>query len=279
MVAHLMSVYRVSIRRSCGLIGMSRTVWYYQSVSKRDDAPIIMRMKEITETRVRYGVERVHTLLRREGYLINHKRTYRIYTEQGLALHRRRPKRRESASHRPSTKPAGEINEVWAMDFVSDALFNGRRIRALTVVDCLSRECLAIAVAPRLKTEDVTETLDRIAATRGYPMRIKTDNGSEFTSLQYDRWAYEHGITADYSRRGTPTDNAIIESFNGSLRDECLSVNWFLSLEDAREKIEQWRHDYNDFRPHSSLDDMTPNDYTDHLRGRKFPQSPGPGFG
>ncbi len=269
-------------------------MWYYRPRCNRDDRAIIQRIREITDTRVRYGVERVHALLRREGYLINHKRTYRIYMEQGLALHKRRPKRRVSPSHRPMTVPAGEINEVWAMDFVSDALFNGRRIRALTVVDCLTRECLAIQVARRLMSEDVTQTLDRVAEKRGYPKRIKTDNGSEFTSLHYDRWAHKHQIVTDYSRRGTPTDNAIIESFNGSFRDECLSVNWFLSVEDACEKITNWRSENNTFRlvavlwnccspmqpgPHSSLNQLPPEDYAESLRGRKIPQSAGTTFG
>ena len=147
------------------------------------------------------------------------------------------------------------------MDFVADQLFNGQRIRALTVVDNFSRESLAITVDYALKAADVVSTMQHLQALRGTPKRIQVDNGSEFISLALDRWAYEQGVTLDFSRPGKPTDNAFIESFNGSLRDECLNVHWFLSLSDAREKIERWRVDYNEFRPHSSLGNLTPSEF------------------
>ena len=227
-------------------------------------------MKDIVETRVRYGSPRVYTLLRREGYFVNHKRVERIYREQGYSLRNKRPRRRVSPEHRSPQGDSTRLNEAWAMDFVSDSLYNGHRIRALTVVDTFSREALAIRVGFKLTGNDVIETLDEIAKERGLPERIKTDNGTEFTSLVYDKWAHEKGITTDYSRRGKPTDNGTIERFNGSLRDECLNVNWFLSLEDACEKIETWREDYNKFRPHSSLDDQTPYDFAATQRGEKI---------
>ena len=261
LVDHLASAYRVSIRRACPLVEINRSTFRYRSICKRDDTAIIVRMREIAETRIRYGSPRIHTLLRREGYVINHKRTERIYREQGFNLHRKRPKRRVSPSHRVAREPVSRIDEVWGMDFVSDALFTGQRIRALTIVDLYSRECLAISVGRKLTSTDVIATLEKIALKRGLPERIKTDNGSEFTSLQYDRWAYENGIITDYSRRGKPVDNAIIESFNGSFRDECLNTNWFLSLEDAAQKIEEWRQDYNGFRPHGSLNELTPEEF------------------
>jgi len=147
------------------------------------------------------------------------------------------------------------------MDFVADQLFNGQRIRALTVVDNFSRESLGITVDYALKAADVVATMQHLQALRGTPKRIRVDNGSEFISLALDRWAYENGVTLDFSRPGKPTDNAFIESFNGSLRDECLNVHWFLSLSDAREKIERWRLDYNEFRPHSSLGNLTPSEF------------------
>ena len=146
------------------------------------------------------------------------------------------------------------------MDFVADQLFDGRKIRALTVVDNFSRQCVAIHVGQSLKGTDVVAVMDRLRVENtGVPKRIQVDNGSEFISKALDLWAYEHGVTLDFSRPGKPTDNAFIESFNGSFRDECLNAHWFLSLEDAREKIEQWREEYNGFRPHSSLGGLTPN--------------------
>jgi putative transposase len=145
------------------------------------------------------------------------------------------------------------------MDFVSDALFDGRRLRCLTIVDNCSPECLAIVVGKSLRGEDVVDVLEQIKSSRSLvPQRIQTDNGSEFVSKEMDRWAYEHNVTMDYSRPGKPTDNPFAESFNGSFRDECLNAHWFLSLEDVAEKIEAWRQDYNHYRPHSSLNDMTP---------------------
>ena len=144
------------------------------------------------------------------------------------------------------------------MDFVADALFDGRRFRALTLVDNFSRECLGIVVDQSLKGEHVVNLLSEVVQQRGRPARIQTDNGPEFVSLALDRWAYDNGVTLDFSRPGKPTDNAFIESFNGSLRDECLDTSWFMSLDDARDKVETWRQDYNHFRPHSSIGDLPP---------------------
>jgi putative transposase len=147
------------------------------------------------------------------------------------------------------------------MDFISDSLFNGSRFRALTLVDNFSRECLAIEVGRHLKGEDVVSVLNRVQEVRGLPGSIRLDNGPEFISKELDRWAYEHKVTLDFSRPGRPIDNALIESFHGSLRDECLNTNWFLSLDDAMEKIETWRTEYNEWRPHSALDNRPPRQY------------------
>jgi putative transposase len=155
------------------------------------------------------------------------------------------------------------------MDFVCDSLFNGRRFRALTIADNFSRECPAIEVGQSIKGEDVVAVMDRLVEERGAPDRIQCDNGSEFISRVLDKWAYENGVTMDFSRPGKPMDNAMIESFNGSFRDECLNVNWFLSIEDAREKIELWRIEYNDFRPHSSLGDLTPRQFAEQSESQK----------
>lgn len=198
--------------------------------------------------------------LRQEGWKANHKRVYRLYCQAGLNLRRKRPRRRKAAAHRLERTMLTAPNQVWSMDFVADALFDGRRFRALTVVDNFTKESLAIEVNQRLKGEDVVAVMERLRHQRELPQRIQTDNGSEFVSLVMDRWAYDNGVTMDYSRPGTTTDNPFIESFNGSFRDECLNTHWFLSLDDAREdrKLEV---DYNHFRTHSSIGDVPPAEF------------------
>lgn len=151
------------------------------------------------------------------------------------------------------------------MDFMSDQLFDNRRFRALTVIDQFTRECLAIHAAQNIKGEDVVTLMEKLITQRGVPRHIQTDNGSEFISKALDRWAYEHGVIMGFSRPGKPTDNPHIESFNGSFRDECLNIHWFLSLEDAREKIELWREEYNHFRPHSALGDIPPGQFAERV--------------
>ena len=205
----------------------------------------MLRMKEITQTRVHYGYRRVHVMLRREGRCCqqrdNHKRVYRLYREQGLSLRHKRPKRNKAAKLRQPKTTAQHVNQMWSMDFVADNLFDGRKLRMPTVVDCFTRESLAIHVGQSLKGEDVVRVVDAIARERGTPQTIKADNGSEFISKAMDRWAYEHKVEIDFSRPGKPTDNAMVESFNGRLRQECLNEHWFMSLEDAQHKIEAWR--------------------------------------
>lgn len=203
----------------------------------------------------------MHVLLRREGYLDNVKRVYRLYRQEGLSLRLKRPRRNKAAKLRQPKALAHAINEIWSMDFVADALFDGRKLRMLTVVDLYTRECLAIEVGQSLKGEDVVGVLNMIERQRGLPRTIKTDNGSEFIGKAMDRWAYERALELDFSRPGKPTDNAGVESFNGRLRQECLNANWFLSLEDAKMKIEAWRRDYNEARPHSALDWATPAEF------------------
>ena len=235
-----------------------RSAWYYQH-HKREDRPVRQRIKEIANTRVRYGFWRIHILLKREGFPDNHKRTYRIYKEEGLNLRNKRPRRSKSGAHRMERPENNTLHQCWSMDFVSDQLFDGRRFRALTLVDNYSRQCMAIRVGQSIKGADVVNIMEDVKQYyRVIPQRIQVDNGSEFISKDFDKWAYENKVVLDYSRPGKPTDNPFIESFNGSFRDECLNTNWFLSLEDAEEKIEAWREEYNNFRPHSSLNGLTP---------------------
>lgn len=249
----------------CALFKMSRALYAYKSTG-RDVTALTMRIKEIAATRVHYGYRRVHVMLRREGWPDNHKRVYRLYKAEGLSLRLKRPKRNKSARLRQPKHLVTDINQIWSMDFVADALFDGRRLRALTVVDNYTRESLAIDVGQSLKGEDVVNTLNRIAAYRGVPAIIKVDNGSEFISKTMDRWAYERGVELDFSRPGTPTDNAKVESFNGRFRQECLNMHWFLSLDDAKSKIEAWRRYYNETRPHSALKWATPAEFARQAR-------------
>jgi putative transposase len=252
--------YRVGKRRACAVIKLQRSVYYYKSI--KDDRVLRQRICEIASSRIRYGYQRIHILLKREGWHVNHKRVLRIYREEGLNLRSKRPKRRVAAAHRMKRPEVSNIDQCWSMDFVADNLFNGRRIRALTIVDNFSRECLDIFVDRSIKGKNVVQVLDRLRLFEGRsPQRIQVDNGSEFISKALDKWAYEHEVILDFSRPGKPTDNPFIESFNGSFRDECLNTNWFLSIDDAKEKINTWKIDYNDFRPHSSLGDLTPNEF------------------
>ncbi len=262
MVGNIRMEYNISIQRCCKLVLLHKSIYYYKGKGRGDEL-LRMRMKEIAAVRVRYGFWRIHILLRREGFTDNHKRMYRVYCEEGLNLRSKRPKRNRSAAHRkPVDGNASSLHECWSMDFVSDQLYNGNRFRALTVVGNFSRKCLAIHAGKSLRGSDVVGAMERITErTNSLPRRIKVDNGSEFISKVLDKWAYENKVELDFSRPGKPTDNPFIESFNGSFRDECLNANWFFSLEDAQEKFDIWRKDYNGFRPHSSLGDMSPNEY------------------
>nr|WP_249191835.1 IS3 family transposase [Burkholderia cenocepacia] len=260
LVTDLMQRFGASQRQTCALLQLSRTVYRYESVA-RDQSALEMRIKEITEVRVHYGAPRVYVMLRREGWRDNHKRVERVYRELGLSLRHKRPRRNKSARCRQPKQSVSAINEIWSMDFVADALFDGRRLRTLTIVDNYTRECLAIEVDGSLRGEHVVAALTRLAHHRPLPRYIKADNGSEFISKALGKWAYENGVEIDFSRPGKPTDNAKSESFNGRFREECLNAHWFLSLEDARRKIEVWREYYNEARPHSALQWMTPAEF------------------
>lgn len=261
LAARLIAAYDVSVRRACAVVSMHRSNWHYKP-HRREDRPVRQRIKEIAATRIRYGMWRIYILLRREGFRDNHKRVHRIYKEEGLNLRSKRPRRNKAAAHRLERPQINSLHQCWSMDFVSDNLFNGQRFRCLTIVDNFSRYCHAIRVGKSIKGMDVAEVMEAIKGQNNIvPKRIQVDNGSEFISKDFDRWAYENKVVLDYSRPGKPTDNPYIESFNGSFRDECLNTNWFLSLEDAYEKINNWVQEYNHFRPHSSLNEMTPAEF------------------
>jgi putative transposase len=261
---YLLEHYGVSQRRACDLIRLPRKTFRYQSKRPLQEA-LRRRILELAAIRVRYGYKRIHVLLRREGVQVNHKRVHRLYCLEGLQLRAKRPRRSVSAATRQPPKiPATTPNEAWSMDFVSDQFSNGHRFRALTVIDVFTRECLALEAGHRLAGEDVVRVLTRIVAQRGQPRRVYCDNGSEFAGRMMDLWAYGQNVTLEFSRPGTPTDNAYIESFNGSLRDECLNLHWFRDLTEAQATLQAWQRDYNESRPHRALNGLSPNDFADH---------------
>ena len=242
------------------MLQFTRTTCRYRSVAD-EQADLRIRIRDLAQARVSYGYRRLHVLLQRDGLKVNHKRVYRIYKEESLMMRPKRPRRHVSANRRVERVMAKRPNESWSMDFMSDDLYNEQRIKLFTLVDNFTRESLAIEVAERMGGHRVVEVLMRVATERGLPEMIRLDNGPEFISKSLDQWAYLNGVKLDFSRPGKPTDNAFIESFNGRFRQECLNENWFLSIEDAREKVEIWRLDYNGERPHGSLGNLTPLEY------------------
>lgn len=260
--------YQLSERRACGLVGITRWINRYQS--RRDpQAELRIRIKELAGSRVRYGYRRLTVLLRREGREVNAKRVYRLYREEGLQV-RTSKRTKRAAQPRVPLGSAVRPNQRWSMDFVSDGCADGRWFRILTVVDQYTRECLC-AYADRSQTgEKVVQQMKRLSALRGKPESITTDNGSEFAGRAMEAWAYESGVKLDFIRPGRPVQNGYIESFNGRLRDECLNGEVFFDLSDARDKLDRWRHDYNQNRPHSALADRTPEEFASTLQCRPF---------
>ena len=251
--------FGLSQRRACRLLPLCRNTLRYKPQEKDDEA-LRKRMRELAEQRRRSGCKMLHAILRREGLVINHKRTERIYREEGLALAIRRRKKRASVMRIELDKPT-RPNEQWAMDFVSDCLANGRRIRVLTIIDVHTREALKTVVDTSIGGERVTRELNELHFKRGLPEVIVVDNGPEFVSNALDEWAFNRGVKINFITPGKPIENAFIESFNGRLREECLNVHWFMSMNHARRAIEEWRVDYNTVRPHSSLNNMTPEEF------------------
>ncbi len=240
-------------------MGISRSSCRYQG-SGGNNGPLTERLRELAAARRRFGYRRLGVLLRREGWTVNHKRIYRIYRAEGLCV-RRRGRKRVARERCPPVAATGP-DQRWALDFVSDALCWGRKIRMLTVVDAFTRESLAIEVDTSLSGARIARVLDRVVGERGQaPQEIVLDNGPELTSKALDQWAYARGVQLRFIEPGKPVQNCFIESFNGRLRDECLNEHWFLSVADARRTIEEWRIDYNRHRPHSSLGNLSPEEF------------------
>lgn len=282
VVAWAESSYRVSQCRACRLLAVNRSSVRYRSRKPSQD-PLRRRLRELAATRTHAGYRQMHVYLRREGWKINHKRTYRLYIEEGLGLRRKRPRRRRSAARRVEQPKPQRPNETWAMDFMHDTLADGGRLRVLTILDTYTRECVALEAASSFRGGDVAKILGSAGRTRGdLPRRIQVDNGTEFTSKALDAWAYWNRVELVFSRPGKPVDNAYAESFNATVRRECLSQHWFQDLPDAREILERWKEEYNNERPHSSLGLETPARYragqtedTNQIEARKLAELPG----
>lgn len=252
--AHL----KCSERQACKLMMVAQSSLRYQPRKAEQDKEDAARLKQLALENLRYGSPRLCVLLRREK-LINHKKVERLYREQGLAL--RRKKRKRIARVAMERKLTERANQEWALDFVADSVASGRHIRILTVVDVHTRECVALVTDISIGSGRVIRTLEQVIEERGLPERIRSDNGPEMTSRAYLAWAMERGIELVHIRPGKPVENAHIESFNGRLREECLNVNWFRNLLDARRRLAAWRAHYNERRPHSALGNRTPNEY------------------
>jgi putative transposase len=260
MVQSVQECYGLSERRACRLVEIGRATLRYRPRRRSDEAPVRQRLRELAAARPRFGYRRLHVLLRREGVIINHKRVERLYRAEGLAVRRRRRKRVARDGRGRAAVP-GRPNQQWGVDFVSDALAWGRRIRLFTVVDVFTREALAIEVDTALPGGRVVRVLERLVAERGVPDEIVLDNGPELTGKALDQWAYERAVWLRFIEPGKPVQNAFVESFQGRLRDECLDRHWFVSLADARHTVEAWRQDYNRVRPHSALGYRPPQEF------------------
>jgi len=249
--------YAFSQRRACGLLMIAVSSVRYQA--RQRDEELRTRLVELAREKPRFGYRRLQVLLRRGGEVVNHKRVHRVYREAGLEL--RRKKRKHCARQSAPLRQYTAANQEWALDFVHDAIAAGRAIRVLSVVDAYTRECLALEVDTSFASRRVTRVLDAIIAQRGEPRSIRCDNGPELTSRHFMAWCIERKIELIHIQPGKPTQNAHVESFHGRLREECLRVSWFHNLFDARRKIAFWRCDYNEQRPHSSLNYRTPAEF------------------
>lgn len=259
--------FQLSERRACRLVGLSRDSFRNPPMASEQTQALRCRIVDIAHQRRRFGYRRVHDLLRRDFPGVNHKRVYRLYREANLAV-RKRKKSKRPLNERVPLQLAKAVNEVWSMDFVSDSLSNGCRLKYLTVADDFSHECVDIAVDFGISGEYVTRLLDRAAVFRGYPDMVRTDNGPEFTSRVFMAWAQTHGIRHILIQPGRPMQNGYIESFNGKFRDEHLNESWFETLQQARNAASIWKQDYNQVRPHSSVGRIPPAEFA-HLHRQR----------
>jgi len=254
----------VSIRRACALLSIARSTLGYQSRLVVKDAPALASMRELAGQYPRYGYRRIQVFLERRGYAMSAERTHRLWRLAGLQVPRKRPRRRV-ASSRPRPLPATAAGHVWAYDFVFDACANGQQLKCLTVVDEFTRECLAIDIAGSIRSGRVIDVLSQLLSVHGAPKHLRSDNGPEFVSRSVLKWLTQANIDTAHIDPGKPWQNGSNESFNGKFRDECLSMEWFRNRIDAKIVIENWRREYNEVRPHSSLGQLTPAEFKQQL--------------
>lgn len=259
-VGRMMQATTISERRACALVSLARDSWRNPPTKPAQDAPLRQRIAQLAHERRRFGYRRIADMLRADGEVVNDKRVYRLYRAEDLAVRKRRGKKRLKLERIP-LHHCTTINEVWSLDFVSDALANGRRIKCLAITDDFSHESVDIAVDFGMGGEYVTRILDRVGTFRGYPQAVRTDQGPEFTCRAFMAWCQARDVKHILNQAGKPTQNAYIESFNGKLRDECLNEHWFESLMQARQTIAAWRKDFNEVRPHSNCNRMPPASY------------------
>lgn len=265
-VRRLMVEFAVSQRHACELMEIPRSTHRY--ASQRDDGPLRERLVALARERPRFGYRRLHVLLRRDGWRVNHKRVQRVYRAAGLTVKRIRRRRLvRTAVPRPVLAAP---NEEWAIDFASDVTHGQQRLRILSVIDAFTRECLALEVDTSFPSRRVTRVLERLIAWRGAPQALRSDNGPELCSRHYLAWCIEQRILTVHIQPGRPRQNGHVESFHGRLRDECLNASWFWNLWDARRKVAAWRNEYNTERPHSALGYRTPIEFRASL-GRGTP--------
>lgn len=252
----------MSERRACKLLGVDRASYRYEPKPDRN-AELRDELVKLARQKPRYGYRRLHAVLERDGERVNVKRVYRLYAEEGLAVRRRRRKR--VVRERVAEPRLIRANQEWAMDFIVDGLANGRMVRILSVVDAFTRECLALEADTSLGSGRVTRALDRLIEERALPENVRSDNGPEFTSRRMLGWAEERKINLVHIQPGRPMQNGHVESFHGRLRDECLNVSWFRTLNDVRRTLDSYRQEYNCERPHSSLAYRTPSEFSHAL--------------
>ena len=262
-VVHACEVHGVSQRRACEALEVDRSSVRYRS-TQAPDLELREAMKAVAAERRRFGYRRIHVMLQRQGIVMNLKKLRRLYSEERLQVRKRGGRKRALGTRRPMLVP-DRPNQRWSLDFVSDSFTDGRRFRVLTVVDDHTRECLALVADTSLSGRRVVRELDAVIAHRGRPLTVVSDNGTEFTSMAILRWSQDRQIDWHYIAPGKPMQNGFIESFNGSFRDECLNETLFSSLPEARDRIIEWKEDYNSQRPHSSLGNLTPDEFARKL--------------
>ena len=259
VVGHIKKRHKLSERRACGLTQIARSTLRYKSKDNKNLLFLRKKIIEIALPKKSYGYRRIYVLLKRKGIRVNHKKVYKIYKKEDLMKRKKKKKRLVREKNKLEIPKA--LNQVWAMDFMSDSLSNGNKIRTLNIIDVFSRECISLQVDRSISSEKVISILEYLEFTRGLPEKIRVDNGPEYISKRLREWAEKRNIKLDYIQPGKPTQNAFIESFNGKFREECLDQNWFINLNDAKQIVEEWRQEYNKERPHSAIGYMTPEEF------------------